>query len=102
MYYLVMRSLEERQALIAFLKSRGILSVFHYVPLHLSSMGKSVGGENPHCPVCETKSDRLVRLPFFKGLEPARLALVVEAVMEFESRLAQPKQTAIPGSPHSK
>src|SRR5207248_414675 len=40
MYYLIMPSLEERQKLIAFLKARGILSVFHYVPLHLSVMGR--------------------------------------------------------------
>ena len=44
MYYLVMPSLEKRQALISFLKSRGILSVFHYVPLHLSPMGQRMGG----------------------------------------------------------
>ena len=44
MYYLVMPSFEKRQALISFLKSRGILSVFHYVPLHLSPMGQRMGG----------------------------------------------------------
>ncbi len=43
MYYLVMPSLDKRQALISFLKSRGILSVFHYVPLHLSPMGRAHG-----------------------------------------------------------
>ena len=45
MYYLIMPSLEKRQALISFLKSRGILSVFHYVPLHLSPMGQRMGGQ---------------------------------------------------------
>jgi dTDP-4-amino-4,6-dideoxygalactose transaminase len=84
MYYLVMRSLEERQALIAWLKSRGILSVFHYVPLHLSTMGKRVSGDNAHCPVTEEKSARLLRLPFFNGLEPARISRVIDAVTEFE------------------
>ncbi len=101
MYYLVMRSLEERQALIAFLKSRGILGVFHYVPLHRSIMGKRVGGENAHCPVTEEKSDRLVRLPFFKGLEPTRLALVVGALMEFEARQSAAPRAAAAGSLHS-
>jgi len=102
MYYLVMRSFEERQALIAFLKSRGILSVFHYLPLHLSRMGKVVGGENAHCPVCEEKSDRLVRLPFFKGLEPASLALVTEAIIEFESALSGPPRAVAASSLRSK
>ena len=46
MYYLIMPSLEKRQALISFLKARGILSVFHYVPLHLSPMGQRMGGRH--------------------------------------------------------
>jgi len=98
MYYLVMRSLEERQALIASLKSRGILSVFHYVPLHLSTMGKRVGGENAHCPVTEEKSARLLRLPFFNGLDSARLSRVVEAVMEFKP-VVSATPVAMPAAP---
>lgn len=44
MFYLLMPSLRDRQALIGHLKERGILSVFHYVPLHLSEMGHRYGG----------------------------------------------------------
>src|SRR5215216_1362415 len=44
MFYLLLPSLEKRQALIDHLKSRGILSVFHYLPLHLSDMGRRFGG----------------------------------------------------------
>ena len=44
MYYLVMISPEQRQRFIAFLKARGIGSVFHYLPLHLSAMGQQLGG----------------------------------------------------------
>ena len=40
LFYLLLPSLEYRQGLIAHLKSNGILSVFHYVPLHLSDMGR--------------------------------------------------------------
>ena len=43
MYYLLMPSLEARTAFIAHMKEQGILSVFHYLPLHLSDMGKSMG-----------------------------------------------------------
>ena len=84
MYYLVMPSLESRQALIAFLKARGILSVFHYVPLHLSKMGLDMGGRAGTCPVTEEKSERLARLPFFNSLTPADQDEVIAAVLEFK------------------
>jgi dTDP-4-amino-4,6-dideoxygalactose transaminase len=84
MYYLIMPSLETRQALISFLKSRGILSVFHYVPLHLSPMGQRMGGRNGGCPVSEQKSERLVRLPFYNSLSQGAQDQVIAAVRQFQ------------------
>jgi dTDP-4-amino-4,6-dideoxygalactose transaminase len=86
MYYLLMPSLAERQGLIDFLKSRGILSVFHYVPLHRSPMGQLVSAGEAHCPVAEEKSERLVRLPFYNSLDPAEQDQVIQAVLDFYSR----------------
>jgi dTDP-4-amino-4,6-dideoxygalactose transaminase len=65
MFYLIMPSLEDRQAFIAHLRAEGILAVFHYLPLHLSRMGRQFGGREGQCPVTEVISDRLVRLPFY-------------------------------------
>jgi dTDP-4-amino-4,6-dideoxygalactose transaminase len=83
MYYLLMPSLEARQGLIAHLGSRGILSVFHYLPLHLSAMGQQMGGRPGACPVSEQKSERLIRLPFFNSLDQARQDQVIDAVLQF-------------------
>jgi len=83
MFYLLMPSFEMRQALINFLKDRGISSAFHYVPLHLSEMGRRLGGKVGDCPVTEEVSDRLLRLPFHNELSEADLARVVAAVVEF-------------------
>ena len=83
MYYLVLPSLEKRQALISFLKSRGILSVFHYVPLHLSPMGERMGGRKAGCPITEDRSDRLLRLPFYNNLSTDDQDKVIRAVREF-------------------
>jgi dTDP-4-amino-4,6-dideoxygalactose transaminase len=83
MYYLVMPSLEKRQGLISFLKSHGILSVFHYVPLHLSPVGQSMGGRKGSCPVSEEKSERLVRLPFFNSLAQDDQDRIIRAIREF-------------------
>jgi len=80
MYYLVLPSLEKRRALIAFLKSRGILGVFHYVPLHLSPVGLRMGGRPGSCPVSEQKSECLVRLPFYNSLNQGDQDQVIAAV----------------------
>ena len=83
MYYLLLPSLAARTALIAHLKARGIMAVFHYLPLHLSDMGRRFGGRPGDCPVTEDVSDRLLRLPFYNTLTGADQARVVEAVLEF-------------------
>ena len=81
-FYLLMPSLEARSALLAHLRERRILAVFHYLPLHLSEMGRRLGGREGQCPVTEDVSDRLVRLPLFYQLTDADQARVVEAVIE--------------------
>ncbi len=83
MFYLLLPSLAARQALIQHLKGRGIMSVFHYVPLHLSPMGLAGGGKPGDCPVTERISDCLVRLPFYNSLSEAEQARVVGAVKDF-------------------
>ena len=80
MFYLLLPSLEARQSMIAHLKEQGIMSVFHYLPLHLSTMGRQFGGRRGDCPVTEDVSDRLLRLPFHGNLTAADLERVVEAV----------------------
>ena len=83
MFYLLLPSLERRQALIAHLKSHGILAVFHYLPLHLSQMGQKLGGRPGDCPVTEDVSDRLLRLPFYNDLTDQDQAEVIDRVRQF-------------------
>lgn len=83
LFYLLLPSLEERQALIAHLKQSGIAAVFHYLPLHLSDMGQSFGGRLGDCPVTEAVSDRLLRLPFYLDLSDADQTRVTDAVRSF-------------------
>jgi len=83
MFYLLVSSPAERQALIGHLTARGINSVFHYQPLHLSTMGRGFGGKDGDCPVTEDVSDRLLRLPFYNDLNDGHQARVVAALKEF-------------------
>ncbi len=68
---------------MAHLKGRNVQSVFHYLPLHLSDMGRQFGGREGDCPVTEAVSDRLVRLPFYNDLSREQQARVVKAVLEY-------------------
>ena len=83
MYYIKVKDLRVRTKLLAYLKERGILSVFHYVPLHSATAGKKFGrfhGED----VYRTKeSERLCRLPMYYSLSLEEAAEVVKALKEF-------------------
>jgi dTDP-4-amino-4,6-dideoxygalactose transaminase len=82
MFYMLMPNLDLRQKLIAFLNDRGIISVFHYLPLHLSEMGGKFGGRQGDCPVTERVSDQLIRLPFHNTLTSNDVELVIENIRE--------------------
>lgn len=84
MFYLILPSLACRQAFIEHLKRQGILAVFHYQPLHLSTMGQKFGGSPGMCPVAEDVSDRLVRLPFYNDLSSEDQSRVVETIRGFK------------------
>lgn len=83
LYYLLMPSLEARDALIKHLLEHGIISVFHYIPLHTSPMGQSFSWKVGDCPVAEEISERLIRLPLFSGLSDEDLSYIVESLHKF-------------------
>jgi dTDP-4-amino-4,6-dideoxygalactose transaminase len=83
MFYMLLPTLELRQNLIAYLRERGVYSVFHYLPLHLSDMGQSFGGKMGDCSVTERVSDQLIRLPFYNGLTSAEQEQVIDLIQEF-------------------
>jgi dTDP-4-amino-4,6-dideoxygalactose transaminase len=83
LFYLMMPSLEARTALIAQMRARQVLLVFHYQPLHTSDMGRRYGGRPGQCPVTEAAADRLVRLPLYYQLTDAEQAAVVAGITAF-------------------
>lgn len=83
MFYLILPSFEDRQALIAHLRQQRILSVFHYLPLNRSEMGRRWAARETRCPVTEDLSSRLLRLPFYNDLTESEQARVIQAVTSF-------------------
>lgn len=83
MFYIKAKGLEERTALIHFLKENGILAVFHYVPLHSAPAGIKFGrfhGEDKHT---TKESDRILRLPMFYKLTEEEVLYISGKVKEF-------------------
>ena len=80
-FHLVLPSPADRQALIHQLKARHIKSAFHFLPLHLSDMGRLYGGREGDCPVAEDLSGRLLRLPFYAELTDGDLDRIVNALL---------------------
>jgi dTDP-4-amino-4,6-dideoxygalactose transaminase len=85
MFYLLLPSLEARQRFIAHMKARSVLSVFHYLPLHLAPMSARWNVATGACPIAEDASDRLARLPFFTTMTPDTQARVIEAIISFQA-----------------
>jgi dTDP-4-amino-4,6-dideoxygalactose transaminase len=86
MFYLLLPSQGVREEFIAFLKVRGITSVFHYVPLHNSPMGLEVGRAQGTLPVTDSISSRLVRLPMYYDLSTSDQDRVLTAIHDFVTR----------------
>ncbi len=83
MFYLVVENGTTRDALLSYLRENGIGAVFHYVPLHTSPMGRSLGYREGSLPETESLSQRIIRLPFFGGITTAEQDLVVERITAF-------------------
>ena len=86
MFYIKCRNLEERTALINFLKENGIQTVFHYIPLHSSPAGKRYGEFCGKDQYTTRESERLLRLPMYYGLKEEEIEYIAEKITGFYSR----------------
>ena len=86
MFWLKAKDLEERTALISYLKSRDISAVFHYVPLHSAPAGRRFGRFHGEDRYTTAESDRLLRLPMYYGLTDEDAETVAKAVLDFYAR----------------
>lgn len=80
LFHLLLPTSYARDRFIRCLSECGIKSVFHYQPLHLSQMGREIGGKPMGCPVTERAGDCLARLPIFHDLSPDGQRRVINAI----------------------
>ena len=85
-FYIKVNDLQERQQLIDYLKVNGVLTVFHYIPLHSAPAGLKYGeffGEDEYT---TKESERLARLPMYYGLEMEQVEYIISKVKEFYNK----------------
>ena len=83
MFYLKSKDLEERTAFIDFMKEKGILTVFHYIPLHSAPAGVRYGRFHGEDVYTTKESERLVRLPMYYSLTLEEVDFISDAIKEF-------------------
>ena len=83
MYYIKVRDLEQRSDFINFMKSKDVLTVFHYVPLHTAPAGIKYGRFHGEDKFTTRESDRLVRLPMYYALTEDDVNYICECVHEY-------------------
>ena len=83
MFYVKAKDIRERTALIDHLKANGILSVFHYIPLHTAPAGLKFGRFHGEDRYTTKESERLARLPMYYGLKEEQVDYICEKVSDF-------------------
>ena len=82
-YHLRFQHGVQRDKFIENLKQLGIYAVFHYQPLHLSTVGRTLGGRDGQFPVTESAGDCLVRLPLFNSLTSDEQTYIIDSIKVF-------------------
>lgn len=86
MYYILLKSLDERSSCIKNLKQKFINAVFHYIPLHSSPAGQKYGRAVGDLSITSDYSDRLLRLPMWVELSEKNLKLIVKTLIDILSK----------------
>ncbi len=86
MFWMKVKDVTERSALIAYLRQKDINAVFHYIPLHTAPAGVRFGtfaGEDKYT---TKESERLLRLPLWYGLTIGEVEYICREIKRFYDR----------------
>ncbi|TEU78636.1 4-keto-6-deoxy-N-acetyl-D-hexosaminyl-(Lipid carrier) aminotransferase [Burkholderia cepacia] len=78
-----LRAVEDRSAVISWLKEAEILAVFHYIPLHSCPAGEKFGEFHGEDRFTTQESERLLRLPLFYNLSPVDQRTVINTLLSY-------------------
>jgi dTDP-4-amino-4,6-dideoxygalactose transaminase len=85
MFYMKVTDLDERTALLEFLKEQGVMAVFHYIPLHDAEAGRRYSRFSGQDIYTTKESERLIRLPIYFNMTDDERSVVLGSVKKFYS-----------------
>ncbi len=83
MFYLKLKDIKDRSMFIDYMKQNGVLTVFHYVPLHSAPAGLKFGRFNGEDVFTTQESERLVRLPLYYNMDNNDLRKVIDLSLNY-------------------
>ena len=86
MFYIKCKGIDERTALISYLKEKDIQAVFHYIPLHSAPAGLKYGRFSGKDLYTTKESERLIRLPLWYGLNEEKQSTIIESIKKYFSK----------------
>ncbi len=84
MYYIKVKDMATRDALIRYMKEKDVLCVFHYIPLHTAPAGRKFGRFHGEDVFTTKESERLLRLPMFYNLSMEDVAYITDCLLSWE------------------
>jgi dTDP-4-amino-4,6-dideoxygalactose transaminase len=93
-FYMLFQNTDIRNEAMDYLKSQGISAVFHYIPLHSSPFGKTLGFKSDDCPVTEKISHNLLRLPIHSNITKKEMKYIVKHTTDFLNTLKSKTQAS--------
>lgn len=82
-FYILLPTEQQRNDLMDYLKQKKVWAVFHYIPLHISPMGKKLGYKKGDLFLTEDLSSRLLRLPIYPGLSRDEVGYIIECIYDW-------------------
>jgi dTDP-4-amino-4,6-dideoxygalactose transaminase len=82
-FFCLMPDQESRDAALAHTRANGVMSTFHYVPLHSSPAGQKYGRVSSSLEKTDSFAGRLLRLPLWAGLSQGQITRVLDTMKTF-------------------
>jgi dTDP-4-amino-4,6-dideoxygalactose transaminase len=83
MYYIKLENKNRRSEMIKYLLNRGIMAVFHYVPLHSSPIGSRICRFKGEDRFTTKESERILRLPMWFNLSKKNVNYITTSIASF-------------------
>ena len=84
MFFMKVKDLDTRTKLLDWMKEKGVLCVFHYIPLHSSPAGLKYGTFHGEDEYTTKESERLLRLPMFYNLDMKDVAYITDCLLAYD------------------